>query len=181
MIHAQKPGKNHVNFTLLAAFVGLLLFLTWLYRPSIHFGLIWDDPEWYGRVVGKSIFALLKPSTDYQFYRPGVMLFNRLFVQADGTLAIQTLHWAQIGWYVINLSLVFAISRRVGFGRWAAFMVVMLTAVHPFVYQSVAWAAPGQPAAAVCRPAELRVPADNARGLPGRYRAAADCVPPGRL
>jgi len=142
-------ARTHVNGPLLGAFIVLLLFLTGLYGSALQFGLIWDDPEWYMRVVGKSILDLMQPSTDFQFYRPGIMIYNRLFIKADKTIAIYVLHWAQIGWYLLNLALIFAISRKVGFSRWAAFMIVLLSALHPFVYQSVAWAAPGQPLTAV--------------------------------
>jgi hypothetical protein len=133
--------KRPANLAILTTFVVLLLLLTALYASEIRFGLIWDDPEWFTRVVGKSILELLQPSTNFQFFRPGIMLFNKLFIRDDGTLAIYLLHWTQIGWYLINLSLIFSISRLVGFQRWPAFMVLILSALHPFVYQAVAWAA----------------------------------------
>ena len=149
MLRSKSLTRTPANGPLLVAFIALLLFLTGLYGSALRFGLIWDDPEWYMRVVGKSIFDLMQPSTEFQFYRPGIMIYNRLFIKADKTIAVYVLHWAQIGWYLLNLALIFAISRKVGFPRWAAFMVVVLSALHPFVYQSVAWAAPGQPLAAV--------------------------------
>ncbi|MBE2223182.1 MAG: hypothetical protein IAF02_16690 [Anaerolineae bacterium] len=138
-----------VNGPLLAAFICLLLFLTALYAPALRFGLIWDDPEWYMQAVGKSTSQLLFPSTQYQYYRPWLMIYNHQFIKADGTIAIYLLHWAQIGWYLLNLTLIFGISRKVGFDRWAAFMVVVLSALHPFVYQAIAWEAPSQPIMAV--------------------------------
>ncbi len=149
MTRQKTVPRHRANGPFLLAFIGLLLCFTGLYGSAIRFGLIWDDPEWYMRVVGKSVFELLLPSTNFQFYRPGVLNYNRLFVQADKTLAVTLLHWAQICWYLLNLALIFAISRRMGFGRWAALMVVVLSALHPFVYQAVAWAAPGQPLTAV--------------------------------
>lgn len=149
MFRKKLLPQHSANGLIVVAFIALLLFLSGLYASAIHFGLIWDDPEWYRRVVGRSFLEVIKPSTDYQFYRPGGMVFNRLFVRADQTLAIYVLHWTQICWYLINLTLIFAISRRMGFSRWPAFMVVILTALHPFVYQSVAWTGPGQPLTAV--------------------------------
>lgn len=149
MFRKKPPTPPSANLPLLIAFSALLLFLAGLYASAIRFGLIWDDPEWYVRVVGRSFLEVIKPSPDYQFYRPGLMVFNRLFVRADETLDIYLLHWTQVGWYLINLALLFAMSRRLGFRRWAAFMVVVLAAWHPFVYQAVAWAAPGQPLTAV--------------------------------
>jgi hypothetical protein len=141
MSNQQAPPKHVASWPFISTFVLLLLFLTALYGSEIRFGLIWDDPEWFSRVVDKSFLELIRPYADYHFFRPGVMLFTSLFIKDDGTLAIYILHWAQIGWYLINLALIFSISRLVGFKRWAAFMVVMLSAFHPFVYQTVAWAA----------------------------------------
>jgi hypothetical protein len=149
MTQKQAWLKSHVNGPLLVAFVCLLLFLTGLYASALHFGLIWDDPKWYMNAVGKSAAELLLPSTNYQFYRPGLMIYNHQFINGDGTLDVYLLHWAQICWYLLTLVMIFGISRKVGFGRWAAFMVVVLSALHPFAYQSVAWEAPGQTLAAV--------------------------------
>ncbi|MBP7045505.1 MAG: hypothetical protein KBE23_22330, partial [Chloroflexi bacterium] len=64
-----------------------------MYAPALKFGLIWDDPEWFGRVVGIGWGELLRPFPDYQFYRPGTMLYNRLFFGADGLLHVYALHW----------------------------------------------------------------------------------------
>ena len=143
----RKSSQHHSHYLLFGAFITLLFIVVGLYAPTIHFGLIWDDPEWYSRVINQSFFDLIQPYPDYQFYRPGLMVFNRLFVTKDNTLAIHLLHWAQICWYVLNLPLIFGISRQLGFTRWAAFMVAILTAFHPFTFQAVSWAAPGQPLA----------------------------------
>ncbi|MCZ7674533.1 MAG: hypothetical protein M5U34_49105 [Chloroflexi bacterium] len=149
MTEQQNQRRKQSHWALMAAAITLLLFLAALYGSEIHFGLIWDDPEWFGRVVGKSFWQLLQPSADFHFFRPGVMVYNRLFVKHDETLAVETLHWVQICWHLLNLALIFALSRRLGFRRWAAFTVIVLAGLHPFVYQSVAWAAPGQPLTAV--------------------------------
>jgi hypothetical protein len=131
----------------LAPFACLILFwgILWLYAPSLRFGLIWDDPEWFGRVVGRSLGDLLRPSPDFQFYRPGTMLYNRLFVGADGLLAVHGLHWLQIGWHLLNVAAVLTISRLMGFSFWAAYAVALLVGVYPFSHQAVGWAAPQQP------------------------------------
>ncbi|MEE8390766.1 MAG: hypothetical protein V3S14_08240 [Anaerolineae bacterium] len=126
----------------------LLLATTWFYAHALDFGFIWDDPLWYSRVVGKSLRELVRPMPDYHFYRPTLVLYNRLFLQADDSLAAPLLHTAQIGWHLLNVTLAYALSRRLGLGGWTAVAVGGLVACYPFSYQAVAWAAPAQPMAA---------------------------------
>ena len=135
---------RHSLFVMLA----LLLVTTWLYAHALGFGLIWDDPLWYGRVVGPSVGELVKPMPDYHFYRPALVLYNRLFLGPDDTLAVPLLHAAQIGFHLLNVALAYALSRRLGLGGWTAVAVAGLVAWYPFSYQAVAWAAPAQPMAA---------------------------------
>ncbi len=130
------------------AWVGLLWGIVWLYAPALKFGLIWDDPEWFGRIVGRSVVDLVKPVTDFQFYRPGTMLYNRLFWGTDGPLAVYALHWTQLGWHLVGITAVYTLSRFMGFTRWSAYAAAGLVAVYPFSHQAVSWAAPQQPLAA---------------------------------
>lgn len=44
-----------------------------LYRASLGYGLMWDDPVWFLRGSGRSAVELLRGSRDYQFYRPLAM------------------------------------------------------------------------------------------------------------
>ncbi|HEX6385495.1 MAG TPA: hypothetical protein VF177_12565 [Anaerolineae bacterium] len=127
------------------ALAGLLLIVAWIYAPALNFGFIWDDPLWYGHVVGKSWLETVKPNPDFQFYRPGTMLYMRLFLQGDSAFAAPLLHWTQIGWHLVNVALVYALSRRLGLGRGTTFAVATLVALYPFSHQAVAWAAPQQP------------------------------------
>ena len=127
------------------AVLALLLVTAWLYAPAVDFGFIWDDPIWFGHGVGKPLDTLIRPMLDYQFYRPGLMLYNRLFLCPDNTLTAPLLHAGQIGWHLLNVALAYALSRRLGLGGWAALAVGGLVAWYPFSYQAVAWAAPAQP------------------------------------
>jgi len=127
------------------ATLALLLVTAWLYAPAVDFGFIWDDPIWFGHGVGKSLGTLIRPMPDYQFYRPGLMLYNRLFLRPDNTLTAPLLHAGQIGWHLLNAALAYALSRRLGLGGWEALAVGGLVAWYPFSYQAVAWAAPAQP------------------------------------
>jgi hypothetical protein len=123
----------------------VLLITAWFYAPSLDYGFLWDDPTWFGRVVGKSVWDVVKPQPDFQFYRPGTMLYNRLFLKPDGTFDPRFLHAAQIGYHLVNIALAFALCRRLGTGGWIALAVGALMACYPFSYQAVAWAAPQQP------------------------------------
>ncbi|MBE2198124.1 MAG: hypothetical protein IAE79_05900 [Anaerolinea sp.] len=125
----------------------LLIGVAWFYAPTLHFGFIWDDPQWFGRVIGKSWLELVQATPDFQFYRPGTMLYNRLFLRRDGVFAVLALHAAQIGWHLLNTALFYAISRRLGLTRWRAWAAAALFATYPFAYQAVSWAAPQQPLA----------------------------------
>jgi hypothetical protein len=122
----------------------LLMATTWLYAPSLSYGLIWDDPHWFGRVVGRSIGELVRPTPDYHFYRPGGLLYVWLFARHDGLLDPLLLHTAQIGWHALNVALAYALSRALGLAKTTAVVVATLVALHPFSHQAVAWAAPLQ-------------------------------------
>ncbi len=145
VIDGKKTSSGVPVWVFFLAWIGLLLGVVWLYAPAVKFGLIWDDPEWFGRVVGKTWLQLLRPSPDYQFYRPGTMVYNRLFLGADGLLQVVALHWLQIVWHVLNVTAVFAISRKMGFSTWAAYTAALLFGLYPLAHQAVAWAAPQQP------------------------------------
>lgn len=131
--------------TLLLILAGTAVF----YAPSIHFGIFWDDPIWYGHAVGKAWWQTLLPSVDFQFYRPLTFLYVWLFMRADGTFAVEWHHIFQIGIHLLNAVLAYAISCRLGFSRWAAAAVVLLLVLYPFAFQAIAWAAPNQPIAVV--------------------------------
>jgi hypothetical protein len=125
--------------------VSLLLFVTtWIYMPSLNYGLMWDDPHWFNRVAGQSAGELVRATPDFHFYRPGVMLYNRLFIHNGTRLDPVLLHAAQIGWHALNVALAFALGRALGVARTTAVAVAALVALHPFSHQAVAWAAPQQ-------------------------------------
>lgn len=124
--------------------IGILLITALLYAPALRFGFIWDDPTWYGRVVGKPFLELLKPMPDYQFYRPGVALYNRLFMCQDRTFSAPIMHAVQIAWHLLNVALVYTLCRRIGAGDRIAMAVAGIVACYPFSQQVVAWVAPQQ-------------------------------------
>lgn len=145
MVKAKTLSFRGSQGLFVLAWLLLLWGILWLYAPALKFGLIWDDPEWFGRVVGIGWGELLRPFPDYQFYRPGTMLYNRLFFGADGLLHVYALHWLQIAWHLLNVAFLFALSRRMGFSRWAALTAVALFGVYPLSQQAISWAAPQQP------------------------------------
>lgn len=132
---------------LLGTAVLILLLTTALYAPALNFGFWWDDPVWYSHMPGRAWWELLLPVPEFQYYRPGSMLYVSLFLRDDGTYAAPLLHWAQIGWHLLNGALLLAIARRLRLNRWAAGIALLLFLLHPFLYQAAAWAAPNQPMA----------------------------------
>lgn len=141
------PTRSRRRAVRWPAILALLLFTAWLYTPSLGFGFWWDDPIWFGRVVGQPVAALIRPMTDFQFYRPGTMLYNRLFLRGDNTFAPPLLHAAQVGWHLLNVALVYALARRLRLAQGTAVAIAGLFALYPFSHQAVAWAAPQQPLA----------------------------------
>lgn len=142
-MHRMAPSNLHVSL----AMAGLLLITAWIYAPALGFGFAWDDPLWYGRVIGKSLGELVSPMTDYHMYRPLLVLYNRLFLNPDNTFTAPMLHAAQIGWHLLNTCLLYVLCRRLGLGGWAAVAVASLFAWYPFSHQATAWSAPAQPLA----------------------------------
>ncbi len=140
--------SNHRIYALkrpsMAFWLGLLLLTLALYAPALRFGFIWDDPVWFGRVVGKSLGDLLAPLPEYHFYRPGTLLLNRLFMQSDGTFDALPLHAFQIAIHLLNVALVGRLCRALHVGRRLARATALLFALYPLSHQAVAWAAPQQ-------------------------------------
>lgn len=117
----------------------LLLLTVWLYRSSLHFGYVWDDPLFFSRLLDRPVVALLQPIPDFHFYRPGVMLYNRLFADANGYFNALPHHAAQLGWHLLNIALLYALARRLGLRRNIASAAAILFALHPFSQQAVVW------------------------------------------
>jgi len=153
--------------------LGLLLVTAGFYVRALGFGFIWDDPLWYGRVVGKSLLGLIQPMPDYHFYRPVLVLYNRLFLRPDHTFVAPALHAAQIGWHLVNVALTFALSRRLGLKGWSAVIVAGLAAWCPLSHQAVAWAAPAQPLALALQNGAWLAYLEVRRRQAGRSVAAA--------
>jgi hypothetical protein len=138
----------HSRLRTLLALTGLLLITAWIYVPALEFGFIWDDPPDYNRVANKSLSDLVGPTPNHPYYRPGTMLYRRLFLKPRETFYPPVIHAAQIGWHALNIALIFALCRRLGSTWWVSLAVAALTALHPFSHQAVAWAAPPQVLAA---------------------------------
>ncbi len=130
------------------AFLVLLLVTVWHYQSALHFGFWWDDPVWYSHMPGRSWWELLLPIPEFQYYRPGSMLYVSFFLRHNGTYDVFALHWLQIGWHLLQVALSYAIVRLLKLRPWPSFFVALLVALFPFSYQATAWAAPNQPMAA---------------------------------
>lgn len=144
--HNSQSAIRGLTFSPQLAMLFLVLVTTWLYASALHFGFIWDDPicPLLGGMVGEPIEALIRPNPNFHFYRPGTLLYHRLFLTADRTYALPLLHAAQIGWHLLNIAFVYTLSRRLRLRDWIAVAVAGLVALYPFSHQAVAWAAPQQ-------------------------------------
>lgn len=144
-------SKRHffsTRWAIRLALLALLLATVRHYQSALHFGFWWDDPVWYSHMPGRSWWQLLLPIPEFQYYRPGSMLYVSFFLRDNGTFDVFLLHWLQIGWHLLQVALSFAIVRLLRLGRWPAIFVALLVALFPFSYQATAWAAPNQPMAA---------------------------------
>lgn len=142
------PGKDEISIR-----VGLLVILlvtALFYAPSLQFGFIWDDPLWYERVAGRSIWKVLGPNPTYQFFRPTTLLINWLFARPDGTFPAVQMHAFQVGIHLLNVALIARLMRELGLKREALLTATALFALYPLQHQAIAWAAPQQPWVLCC-------------------------------
>jgi len=171
---SSRPGVNEVagarQLALVsqALLIGLLLLTAALYAPSLHYGFIWDDPLWYGRVVDVTLERLLLPNATFHFYRPGELLLNALFARADGTFPDVAMHAFQIGVHLVNIALVWRTLRELRRSRTIALGTAVLFALYPLSHQAIVWAAPQQPSMTLLILLTLRVfSVARQRGQPG--------------
>ncbi len=148
-------------------FYGLLAGLVLaLYAPSLRFGLIWDDPEWYRQGAGQSLWQLFTALPSYQFYRPLAILLNRTLVSPVGAVNAPAAHAIQIEAHLASTLLLAPVLHALGLGRRQARLAALLFAVFPLSYQAVAWQAPQQPLALFWVLLALWLAAQASRGRP---------------
>lgn len=140
---AKQAGREPVSVRR-GVLLGILLLTAALYAPALRFGFIWDDPLWYGRVVGVPFWRLWLPSGDFQFYRPGTLLINALFARSDGTFPAAAMHAFQIGVHLLNVALLARVGRRLGLPAAPVTGAMALFALCPLGHQAIAWTAPQQ-------------------------------------
>ncbi len=129
-------------------FAGLLtLIVLALYSSSLRFGLIWDDPRWYQQGAGQTPWQIMTSLQTYQFYRPLAILLNRQLVSSQGVVHAMLAHALQIGAHLLVTLMSIPVLMALGLDRWPARLAALVTAIHPFSYQAVAWQAPQQPLA----------------------------------
>ncbi|HRF49993.1 MAG TPA: hypothetical protein PLC98_20345, partial [Anaerolineales bacterium] len=116
-----------------------------LYAPALGFGLIWDDPLWYGQAAGKSLGQLFFGLETYQFYRPLSLLLNQQFVAADGRINAVAAHAVQLFAHLAAVLLLGPALRALGLQRWHSDLSALAFALYPAAFQAVAWQAPQGP------------------------------------
>ena len=132
--------------------LGLSALVLVMYAPSLHYGLIWDDPNWYAQGKGQTLWQLLTSLDTYQFYRPIAVWFNRQLVAPNDVVAAPAAHFIQIAAHLLAVLAAAPVLRVFHFERTPARLAALIFALYPLSYQAVAWQAPQQPIAtlAVC-------------------------------
>jgi hypothetical protein len=124
----------------------LLLALTLvIYWPSIGYGLIWDDPIWYGQPRGKTVLELMSALPTYQFFRPFSLLLNQQFLRPNGVVDAASAHLVQVAAHLAAVLLVAPALGALGIRGWSARLSALAFALWPMSFQAVAWAAPQGP------------------------------------
>lgn len=131
----------------MAVRIALAAIVLAVYGPSLRYGLIWDDPEWFARVAAARGAAAFGAIEGYGFFRPLTVLWHGAFVLPDGRVLDVPLHAAQILWHLGSTLMVHALAVRWLPSRAGAAVAALLFAVLPFAQQSVAWAGAHQPPA----------------------------------
>lgn len=135
-------------------FAGLLAVITLaVYGSSLHFGLIWDDPLYYQRVMAQSslwqIFTSPQPPT-YQFYRPLAVAFAHLVISPAGVVNAPLAHVLQIGAHLIATLAVAPVLLAFGLETGHARLAALCFALSPLAYFGVAWQQNQQPLLLMC-------------------------------
>ena len=133
MSNSSAPTSNRLFACLLAAVVLIL------YAPSVHFGLIWDDPTWYQQGAGQSPWHIFTALSSYQLYRPLAILLNRQLVFPNGVVNVPLAHVIQIGAHLVAVLACVPVLRAFEFELWHARLTALLFAVSPLTFQAVAW------------------------------------------
>jgi hypothetical protein len=116
-----------------------------LYAPSLGYPIHWDDPTWYAQGRGLSFLEMLRPVPTYQFYRPLTMYVAQALTTPEGVIRVVPAHALQIATHLATALCVLTLLRRVGLGTWPARLGALVFALHPFLFQAVAWQGAHQP------------------------------------
>jgi hypothetical protein len=130
-------------------FAGLLIAVTLaVYGSSLHFGLIWDDPLYYQRVLMQSslwqIMTSPQPPT-FQFYRPLAVLLAHLVVSPAGIVNAPLAHWIQISAHLLATLAVAPVLQAFRLRLAHARLAALFFALCPLSYYGVAWQQNQQP------------------------------------
>ena len=141
----SKPESAEPRW-LAPAWAGLLAAVVLaVYLPALSYGLIWDDPRWYGQSAGKPAWQFFTGLASYQFYRPLSLWLNQQFIRPDGTIAASAAHAAQLAAHLAAVLFSAPALRALGVTAWPARLAALLFAASPFAIQAAAWQAPQGP------------------------------------
>jgi len=130
-------------------FAGLLTVITLsVYGSALHFGLIWDDPLYYQRVMAQSslwqIITSPQPPT-YQFYRPLAVICAHLVLSPAGVVNAPLAHLLQIGAHLIATLALAPVLQGFKVKAAPARLAALFFALSPLSYYGVAWQQNQQP------------------------------------
>ena len=141
----QSLGSQSCRKTKLLDLGVLVVITLTLYLSSLRYGFLWDDPLWFNQPQQLSQREIWFSPRTVQYYRPLTLELNLLLARSDKTHDPLVHHVLQIGAHLICVGLLYVLGGQLGLSRWAAVVVAMLFALHPFGHQAVAWTAPQQP------------------------------------
>ncbi len=116
----------------------LLFIPSWiLYGPSLFFPLFYDDLLHLALVEGRPWMALLRPTPEYGYYRPLVLLWTRLAFAMPGHHAPMLLHLGAVAFHMLNIALLVRLLRVLPPLRPFALITGILFGLFPFHYQAI--------------------------------------------
>jgi hypothetical protein len=107
-------------------------------NPEVKNGFTWEGFQWAWRINGTAAFWMPLTWLSFQF---DAHFFSRHTPEGEAILSPAAFHVHNLFWHCVNVSLLFALWRRLTGRDGLSFVVAALFAVHPLHVESVAWAA----------------------------------------
>lgn len=154
MSHQAESSCRRTDGLTLWAYITLLLLVLGVFAPVVHYGFLgWDDvqaisqnryltpPTWtrLGQIWGDFTLWFYVPVTYTAWWLLAHLAYTPTPTSAFGSMAAWPFHAANVVAHAANVAIVFALLRRFGMGRLAAWFGAAVFAVHPMQVEAVAW------------------------------------------